>query len=82
MIAWVDDCNRWPESCHLTEDTKPEFFHFRIDLNKREVPPALGWVLSNDSETLIWNKIKAPDGLHGSEHNSKEAELLLKLLEG
>ncbi|MEC4748969.1 hypothetical protein [Methylomicrobium sp. Wu6] len=80
LIAWVDECGRWPQGCHLSESAKPEFFHFRIDLNKGENPPALGWVLSKDSEKLIWNKIKAPDGKNGSQHNHDEAQRLLGLL--
>jgi len=80
LIAWIDDCGRWPEGCHLSESTKPAFFHFRIDLNKGENPPALGWVLSKDSEELIWNKIKARDGIYGSDHNDKEAQSLLGLI--
>ncbi|MGR8953187.1 MAG: hypothetical protein ACU83V_12360 [Gammaproteobacteria bacterium] len=80
LIAWVKACQSRPESCHLSGSTRPEFFHFRIDLNAGENPPALGWVLSGDSENLIWNKIKAPDGMHGSEHNSKAAKAVLDLL--
>lgn len=80
LIAWVNECQRWPERCHLSESARPEFFHFRIDLNKGENPPALGWVLSKDSEKLIWNKIKAPNGKNGSKHNSEEATKLLELL--
>jgi len=77
LIAWVNACRNWPEGCHLAESAKPEFYHFRIDLNEGENPPALGWVLSKDSEELIWNKIKARDGKNGSQHNNEEAKQLL-----
>lgn len=81
LIAWVNACGSQPSACGLSEQTKPEFFHFRLDLNKGETPPALGWVLSEDSEQVIWNKMKALEGKHGSEHNQREARALLTLLD-
>ncbi len=76
LIAWVNRCQLSPASCNLSGNTKPELFHFRIDLNDGEYAPALGWVLSKDSEELIWDKLQTSD------HNKKEKDRLLGMLEG
>ena len=64
-------------------NAKPEFLHFRIDLNEDEFPPALGWVLSKASEDLIWNKIRLSDGnSNASSPNIEQAQRLLEILKG
>lgn len=76
LRSWVERCRSSADHCHLPANAGPEFFHFRIEINEDEFPPALGWVLSKDSEELIW------DMLDSSDHNKKEKDRLLNLLGG
>ena len=56
---------------------KPEnFFHFRMDLAKGQAEPALGWVLSKQSEAMM-SKL-----MQSSECNRKEFERLILSLKG
>ena len=56
---------------------KPEnFFHFRMDLAKGQAEPALGWVLSKQSEAMMGKLMQS------SECNRKEFERLILSLKG
>lgn len=74
LNEWVETCRAAPADCGLDAASLPGFFHFRLDLQPGEVAPALGWVLSDESEELIWRKLDC------SAHNRAAKQELLQLL--
>ena len=70
---WIEDCRKSAAGCKLDANAAPDFFHFRLELAHNEPQPALGWLLSDDSEALIWRKLAC------TPHNRQSAQDFLKL---
>ncbi len=48
---WVKDCKDRPDHCGF--GAVPEFYHFRMEVPDGQTDPALGWMLSKESEQEI-----------------------------
>ena len=72
---WVDDCVKNRGICGGEENTAaPYFLHFRMQVDEGMPDPALGWLLSEESEVAIRNMLTC------GEHNRDAMEALLLAL--
>lgn len=72
LRLWVESCRDEPSRCGVA--STPEFIHFRMEVPEGSPEPALGWLLSKESETDIDRMIAC------SNHNRGAFEKVLKIL--
>jgi hypothetical protein len=51
VLHWVKNCKERPDHCGF--GAAPEFYHFRMEVPDGQPDPALGWMLSKESEQEI-----------------------------
>lgn len=79
-ILATKEAKHWVETCASRQDwcgfgAKPEFFHLRMEVPQGEPDPALGWMLSEESEQIIANMLTC-----SSEANQKTVSEIMRLL--
>jgi hypothetical protein len=74
LRQWINRCKAERRFCGGADYiAEPAFFHFRMQTKNADEVPALGWLLSEQAESRIWNMLGCVD------HNRRELETLLRL---
>lgn len=61
LRRWVEDCGQNSSICGGKDADGPTFVHFRMQIEEGESEPALGWLLSAESEQLISDLLNKKD---------------------
>ena len=74
LRRWVEDCGHNPSICGGNDADGPAFAHFRMQVEEGKPSPALGWLLSVESEQNISDMLEVVD------HNQRAMDLVLSAL--